>query len=96
MSETQDAVTEWHRRTFSMPRLAALGLKLAEEAGELAKAINLWEHTEHGDLDNLRDEIGDVAIVLMVIAARVGSEFDGLIAERAEEVMARERKVGSA
>lgn len=79
-------VVEWHGRSFPGSPNAAIGLKLAEEAGECAKAVNLLEHGpaawRTAYLDNLQDEIGDVVIVLVVLAHRYGLDLEEIVRSR--------------
>lgn len=91
MSQLQNTIATWHRSTFPGAPTAAVGLKMAEEAGELAKAVNRLEHTDAGDRMNLMEELGDVAITLMVIAERYGYDLEALIELRIMHVMARTR-----
>lgn len=85
----QHVVTAWHNKNLPDAPSAALGLKLCEEAGELAKAINRMEHTKHPDPVNLRDEIGDVAIVLLALCSRYGLNFEENLERRVGEIVER-------
>ena len=97
MRDVQAALKDWHRKRFPRTTLDDLGLKLAEEAGEVVGAIvRLNEiarrQREGSDLEwreRLTDEIGDVAIVLLVLCARGGLDFEEVVADRAAEVMLR-------
>lgn len=108
LDELQRRTRAWHDETFPGAPSAALGLKLAEEAGELAKAVNRIEHTRRPTDDalhtqfvrdayaNLEEEIGDVAICLMTLAARyfapLGKGIEEIIAQRVEVVTTRPLK----
>lgn len=111
--DMQRRVIDWHGAMFPGAPNAAIGLKLAEEAGECAKAVNRLEHSmryfdpdtprhTHGNesitagrLVNLREEIGDVAIVLMVLCGRYGLSLDAVMQERVEAVVTRPLKDGA-
>jgi NTP pyrophosphatase (non-canonical NTP hydrolase) len=58
---------------------------LCEEVGELAKA------TRTGDRKNLREEIGDVGILLVRIAHLSGIDLDQAIRAKVSERLARHR-----
>ena len=91
----QEAVAAWHVKTFGHPPTAAIGLKLGEEAGELMKAVNRMEHLDEITLahhDNLAEELGDVAIVLMMLATRYNFDFQELVEHRVHVVTTRPRK----
>lgn len=85
-------VYAWHVGRFGEPDRSLVALKLAEETGEVCgavvkraegavrpeKGLTTWaEWTAH-----LHDEMGDVAIVLNVLAGREGTTVDELLARR--------------
>lgn len=93
-------VIEWHDREWPSPdgtpaQLDRIALKLAEEVGELAGAIvkHVQGRTDADWLANATAELGDVAIVLMVLAGRLrettGISLGAAIAERWGNVQQR-------
>lgn len=94
MNEIQDALRTWHRKKFPRSTLPEIGLKLAEECGEVCRAIDRIHYSKSATEDaqwreNLTDEIGDAAIVLLVLCNRGHLDFEEVLTERAAEVMAR-------
>lgn len=96
MAWLQKNVARWHDRKYPDTVLSDLGIKLAEETGEVCKAINrIRERSIRGGADyvnwreNLVEEIGDVAVVLMVLCAHGDLDFAAVIEGRAVEVMSR-------
>lgn len=91
MLELQKLARAWHDGYWRDDPNAAVALKLCEEAGEVARAVNGVEFTKAGSahLPNLMDEIGDVGMVLMVLSSRYGWNFAGLVESRAMVVMGR-------
>lgn len=90
----QAALRDWHKQKYPNATLSDIGLKLAEESGEVAKAIDRIHYAKTATEDeqwrtNLTEEIGDVAIVLMVLCCRGGLDFETTIRDRAESVMLR-------
>lgn len=95
LQQLQFDVLTWHKKKYGEDwQLIAGGNKLAEETGEACRAIDRIHHAT-SDLEevqweaNLGDELGDIVLVALVIAARRGSDFESLIERRAAEVMAR-------
>ena len=93
----QAEVVAWHRGKYPKAYSADVAVKLGEEVGEVFKAINRIAFVNRGadpvEIDamyaNLREEIGDVTIVLMVLAERYGLDFAFLLADRIETVLER-------
>lgn len=78
------AVGRWHREVFGEdcpPK--AVGRKLLEESAELFCA--LAEH-EYSDDPDIAAEIGDVMIMLLVIADRCGLDVPYCFAKKFEKV----------
>jgi len=73
------AVVSWHRARFPQAQLVHVALKLAEESGEVASAVNSLEGGDYGDGDVMA-ELADVVICAMVIAGRWFPEADILAA----------------
>lgn len=78
LNRIAEEVVEWHDREWPSPdgtpaEIERVAMKLAEEVGELLGAIvkHRQGRTDADWLANARLELGDVAIVLMVLAARL-------------------------
>ena len=75
---------EWQDKNFTDISVLTQGLCLAEECGEVARAI-VKEH--HGirahDRGNLADELADVILVATGLAARCGIDMDAALASKA-------------
>ena len=100
MKDLQTALREWHRAKFPHATEADIGLKLAEEAGEVCRALDRIHYAKSEQaaapwLVNLTEEIGDVAIVLLVLCNRGGIEFEDVVRDRATEVMQRGQHAGA-
>lgn len=90
--EVQAALQKWHRMKYPDATLVDIGLKLAEEAGEACRAIDRIKYAKTNSEDekwriNLTEEIGDVAIVLMVLCAKGGLDFEMVARDRAERLL---------
>ena len=76
------AEREWSR--FHDPK--NLAMAIAAEAGELCSALR-WVSSEHADVaaaepergDAIRQEIGDIAILLLALCNRIGVSLDELV-----------------
>jgi NTP pyrophosphatase (non-canonical NTP hydrolase) len=93
MTDIQKAVVEWHDREWNTPRKSTvdIALKLCEEAGEVAGAVTKLRECRVGaSTANIRDEIGDVLIVLEVLTARLGTTVGQCL--EARWLTVRERK----
>lgn len=94
MEVLQAELKTWHNRKYAGAPLERVGLKLGEEAGEVCRAIDriIYSKTTTDDEHwraELTQEIGDVAIVLLVLCNRGGLDFETVVVDRAEEVMGR-------
>lgn len=82
----QSQVGSWHRWRFPEAQREHVGLKLCEEAGEVARAINADvghnSATGHG---NVPEEAADVLISLLVLLDRWYPETD-LLAEATKKL----------
>lgn len=70
----QAAVGHWHVQTFPEAKPSHIALKLAEETGEVCRAIvesNFPSRSGHAR-ESLADELADVLIVLAALASRCG------------------------
>jgi NTP pyrophosphatase (non-canonical NTP hydrolase) len=80
-----DEIADWHADKYGIVGLDIVALKLAEEVGEVAATIVKGE-----GIERLREELGDVAIVLAAIAGRFTEcDIDDLRAIRFETVRMR-------
>jgi NTP pyrophosphatase (non-canonical NTP hydrolase) len=84
------ANSQWGEKTWE-----GLGLKLGEEAGEVAGAI-VKIPEKRATLEDLDLEVGDTLIVLSQIAARLGTTLEALQAKRFEQIKERASKRGCA
>ncbi|MEO8945360.1 MAG: nucleotide pyrophosphohydrolase [Gemmatimonadaceae bacterium] len=93
LDELQAAVVEFaHERDWEQFHDAKnLSMALASEVGEL-NAVLRWVRNDDVDavmadratLEDLRLEIGDVAILLLLLCARVGVNLDRAVSEKLE------------
>lgn len=92
--DIQAEVKAWHAGKYPHASLPEIGLKLAEESGEVCRAIDRFHYAKNGVdeaawANNLKEEIGDVAIVLLVLCIRGGVDFQEVVQERWDEVSSR-------
>ena len=87
----QNEIADWHRKTFPTASLKDIGLKLAEESGEFCRAIVEQEHPSlhRASTNELGQEIGDVLIVCLALAAKAGLNGPELLTDRWEQVKTR-------
>lgn len=89
MSEFQDNVASWalarNITRGSEPRDQML--KLAEEFGELANAI------QKKDREAAQDAIGDCAVVLCIIAEQLNMNFDSCLSAAWDQIKDRKGKL---
>jgi len=78
---SEDEILEFAEAMWGVESMERLGIKLAEECGEVAGAIVKIEEGRK-TLEDLDDELGDVLIVLSKFAAKRGTTLDDLRAER--------------
>jgi NTP pyrophosphatase (non-canonical NTP hydrolase) len=82
---TQSDVADWHRSRFPGCDPRDVALKLAEEAGEVCRAVLEVRHpTLNGTVrtTSLGDELGDVVIAAYALATRTGIDLDHAVARR--------------
>jgi len=74
----------WQDQNFDGISLLTQGLVLAEECGEVARAIVKAHHgiREH-DRGNLADELADVILVATSLATRAGIDLDEAVFRKA-------------
>lgn len=77
------AMEQWGEKDWS-----GIGLKLGEEAGEIAGAL-VKIPEGRASLEDLDDEVGDILIVLSQIAARRGTTLLKLREARFQEIKRR-------
>lgn len=88
----QAAIGAWHRSRFDPCPLDWLGLKLAEETGEVCRVLlglagePVREGRTHTQLPT---EAADVLIVLYALADRAGFDLDQALTDRFAEVTLR-------
>lgn len=88
--DLQADIKKWHRAKYPRATLVDVGLKLAEETGEVCQAIDRIKYAKTATEDetwreNLTDEIGDVAIVLLVLCNKGGLDFETVVRDRAAD-----------
>jgi len=62
-------------------------VKLFEEGGEVAHAV------ARGNMDELKDGIGDMAVVLIILAAQNGMDFEECLAGAYDEIKDRKGRM---
>lgn len=67
--DTANDIADWHLERFGWVDDRIIGCKLAEETGEICRALIRYGENR-GDRQNLLDELGDTLIVLTVLAWR--------------------------
>ena len=88
----EQTISEWHDKKWPEKDDRHVAAKLAEETGEVCGAlIKLVEGRR--SIDDVKDEIGDVLIVLSVLAGRHGWTLEGLRTRRFIEVSHRSAPV---
>lgn len=101
-SDLQTAVTLWVGKQFGDDRdTLESGLALAEESGEVCRAILKRLQCEKGTTNRdeqladwnqaVRDEVADTAIVLLSIAGVEGFDLEHEVRRRLTEVIKRKR-----
>ena len=81
-------ITEWHEERWPEKDDCHVGAKLAEETGEVCGALIKLAEDRRDKFDVL-DEMGDVLIVLSVLAGRMGVSLEEVRARRWAEVSNR-------
>ena len=91
MSESYVAMTAiWHESKYPDATMVDVGLKLAEECGEVCQCIDRIKYGRQTSTARLMEEIGDAGIVLEVLAQRYcGRPLADLISERFQTVRLR-------
>lgn len=87
MRAHQDEVAVWHRAAFPDCQPTAIVKKLGEEVAELAMAIGFNGYVDH--TGNVREELADVAIVILALADLCRVDLGQAVAERLDDVRRR-------
>lgn len=82
MKELENSISDWHLAKFGTRSVDPFTtqLKLAEEAGEVARAMR------RDDAKNAVDELGDVGIVLSCLARFYGTTLEKAMATKLVEL----------
>jgi NTP pyrophosphatase (non-canonical NTP hydrolase) len=96
LRQLQEEVSQWQRLQFrphgESPNALIDGLKLCEEAGEIARAL-LKRHTSVAEKqmweENLREELGDLFISALGLSANEGFLLADILATRWHQVSQR-------
>ena len=81
-------IFEFSTERWGIKTLEGLGLKVAEEAGEVAGALSKIPE-RRATLEDLDDEVGDLLIVLSQVAAKRGTTLEALRQRRWEIIKER-------
>lgn len=87
----QAAVGHWHGQRFPEAKASHIALKLAEETGEVCRALVESSFPSRSDhhRESLADELGDVLIVLAALASKCGISLAKAVEARWKIVEAR-------
>ena len=88
MDTTELEIAEWHDKRWNEKDDRVVAAKLAEECGEVCGAL-IKQHEGRRTDNDVRDEIGDVLVVLAVLAGRRGWTLADILADRYAEVKTR-------
>lgn len=97
LSGTQSRLAIWQNNNFptrdKSRQLLQVALGVAEESGELCHAVLKRDQGIRGthaeNTDKMRDAIGDIAIFCMQMCSAEGWDFEQVIIETADQVLAR-------
>lgn len=94
--QLQQEVGDWHRRVYPDAATSAIAMKLAEETGEVCRAVDRMIY-QGGWADQLAEEAGDVVIALTALCERLGVDLDAAVTSRWSEVRQRPstRQIGT-
>lgn len=86
-------VAEWHYANYPDADVRDVALKVAEEAGEVCRAVVEHAHPSlHRDTGpRLADELGDVIIACAALAERANIDLDGAVQRRWQTISRRSR-----
>lgn len=94
-NELQSTIAQWQREHFPTGTgLIHQAVGLSEEVGELCRAILKQDQKVRGSWedwqDEIRKEVGDVGIRLMLLADAAGFDVQTCVEQRATYVMGRD------
>lgn len=93
LSDLQVLAYEWSLNQWPDEDVLSDALGIAEEAGEVCRAVLKRRHGTRGShadwTAQLRTEAADVALVLLVLAAREGFDLRDAIEDRYEQIKDR-------
>jgi len=75
MENIEKAVLKWHKETFSNATVHAITNKLDEEIGEYQRSQ---------DIENMIEELADIAIVSITLLDRLGTSLSSEISRKLE------------
>ena len=86
-------VAEWHHAQYPTADVRDVALKLAEESGEVCRAVVELDHPSLHRLSRaaLGDELADVIIVCAALAERANIDLDGAVQRRWSVIRERRR-----
>ena len=90
MKQSQRVISH-HERQFGIVDINLLMTKLTEEVGEVASEVYEWSRlATGGNRINAISEIGDVLIVLTVLADYLDSDIEDIYREAVQKFVKRE------
>lgn len=93
LSDLTRYVAEWHHANYPTATPKDVALKLAEEAGEVCRAVVELDHPSLHRTSRavLGDELGDVIIACAALAERANIDLDGAVQRRWATIRERRR-----
>lgn len=91
-NETTNRIDTWHTEYFPDATPEQVGLKIAEEAGEVARAVGNWSTGTRRNTDwrtEAMREAGDVFVALVGLARVMRFDLRAAIEWKVDEVTAR-------
>lgn len=87
LREWQNRTSAWHESAWGNPGTERMGLKLAEEVGEVCEAlVKVGQgHPKAPQLD-LGAELADVFIVLTILASEAGLDLQSCVENKFERL----------
>lgn len=99
MDELQRRVQSWHQATFPDETDQLMGLVLAEEVGEVCRAILKRTQGARGTREQwtaqLKEELGDVMVCILSLVAYEGWSIEDVVAQRFAVVEERDARTHS-
>lgn len=88
----QARVAVWHRDRYPTADVRDVALKVAEEAGEVCRAVvEDWHPSLHRPPAALATELGDVVIACYALASKAGIDLEAAVSARWATVSERTR-----